>query len=151
MQRTPALQLHVQDISQLQYKWIEQAILASSNVVQYGNQNTIVFVLPAALPEIRDFLMNGGSLLPVKAGMKKSSLYMFKQSCLRVWSVLQSILPLVKYGAWLHIDLSQTKCLTTHDNHKSFQLMHVEWLEHDGSMVSASSVSVSLGVSCEYV
>ena len=70
---------------------MEQALLASSNVVQYGNQNTIVFVLPPALPEIRDFLMNGGGLLPVKAGMKQSSVYMFKQSCLRVWDVLQSI------------------------------------------------------------
>ena len=55
---------------------MEQALLASSNVVQYGNQNTIVFILPPALPEIRDFLMNGGGLLPVKAGMKQRSVYM---------------------------------------------------------------------------
>ena len=48
---------------------MDQALLGSYNVVQYCNQNTIAFVLPPALPKIRDFLMNGGGLLPVKAGM----------------------------------------------------------------------------------
>ena len=33
--------------------------------------------------------MNGGGLLPVKAGMQQSSHYVFKQSGLRVWDVLQ--------------------------------------------------------------
>ena len=44
------------------------------------------------------------------------------------------------------MDLSQTKSLTTHDNHKSFQLMHVERREHDSSLVSARSVSGRPGV-----
>ena len=73
---------------------MEQALLASSNVVQYGNQNTIVFVLPPALPEIRELLMNGRCLLPVKAGMNQISLCMFKQSCWRDCDVLQTLLPL---------------------------------------------------------
>ena len=44
------------------------------------------------------------------------------------------------------IDLSQTTCLTAHDYHKLFQVMHVERLEHYDSLVSASSVSVRSGV-----
>ena len=40
------------------------------------------------LHEIRDFVMKEGHLVPVKAGLQQSSLYMFKQSCLRVWGVL---------------------------------------------------------------
>ena len=68
---------------------MDQDFLAPSNVVQCCNQTTIAFVLPPVLPEIRDFLMNGGCFLPVKAGMKQSSLYMFNQSGLRVLDVLQ--------------------------------------------------------------
>ena len=107
-ERTPALshsQFPVQDISQLQCRRMEQPLLVvvvPSNVVQYGNQTTIAFVLPPVLPEIRDFLMNGGCLSPVKAGMKQSSLYMFKQSSMGVWDVLQIVLPLVKDGALVH-------------------------------------------------
>ena len=44
------------------------------------------------------------------------------------------------------IDLSQTTCLTAHDDHILFQVLHVERLEHYGSLVSASSVSVRSGV-----
>ena len=110
---------------------MEQPLLASSNVVQYGNQNTIVFALPPTLPEIRNFLMNGGGLLPVKAGMKQSSVYMFKQSCLRVGAGLFATckgrclgsLTLAKPHALLH---------NSNGNHKSFQLLHVWRLEHDG-------------------
>ena len=68
---------------------MEQALLGSKNVVQYCNQNKIAFVLPPALPENRELLMNGGGLLPVKAGMQQSSHDVFKQSGLKVWDVLQ--------------------------------------------------------------
>ena len=148
----PYLQFPVQDISQLHCGRMEQALLASANVVQYGNQNTIVFVLPPALPEIRDFLMNGGGLITSsKRWYEAEFCLQFKQSCLRVWGVLQSLfttwiircigsLTLAKPHALLH---------NSHDNHTSFQLLHVERLEHDGSLVSASSVSLRLGVVCQ--
>ena len=43
------------------------------------------------------------------------------------------------------IDVRQTTPLATHDNHKSFQLLHVERLEHGGALASVSSVSVRPG------
>ena len=46
-------------------------------------------------------------------------------------------------------DLSQKKSVTTHENQKSFQLLHVERLKHNGPLVSASSVSVRPGVVCQ--
>ena len=114
VKRTPALQFHVQDFSQLQSRRMEQALLSSSNVVQYGNQNTIVglFVLPPTLPEIRELLMNGGCLLPVKAGMNQISLCMFKQSCLRDCGVLQTLFTTCITTMPGFIDLSQTTSLT---------------------------------------
>ena len=108
--------------------------MASLNVVQYGNQNTIVLVLPPALPEIRDVLVNGGGLLPMKAGMKQSSVYMFKQSCLRVWDVLHSCFTTWKIRCLGSLTLANPQALlhNSFENHKSFQLLHVERLEHDG-------------------
>ena len=44
---------------------------------------------------------------------------------------------------------SQTIPLNTHDNPNSFQLLHVERLEHGGSLVSVSSDSVRPGVFCQ--
>ena len=111
-----------------------------------------LFCHPHALPEIRDFLMNGGGLITSsKRWYEAEFCLQFKQSCLRVWGVLQSIfttwiircigsLTLAKPHALLH---------NSHDNHTSFQLLHVERLEHDGSLVSASSVSLRLGVVCQ--
>ena len=143
----PHLQFPVQDLSRLQCRMMEQALLTSSNVVQYGKQHAIVFLLSPALPEIRVLLMIGGCLVPVKAGLKRC---MFKQSCSRGWDVLQSILPLVKKTMPGFIDLSQTTSFTIHDDHKSFPLLHMERLEHDVSLVSASNVSVNPGVFCQY-
>ena len=48
------------------------------------------------------------------------------------------------------IDLSQTACLTAHDDHKLFQVVHVERLEHYDALVIASSVSVRSGVCYQY-
>ena len=59
--------------------------------------------------------MNECHLVQEKAGLKQSSLYMLKLSCLKVWDVLQSL-----------FTNSKIRSLNKHDNHKSFKLLHVK-------------------------
>ena len=110
MQRTPHvlhLQSPVQNLSKAAVKRMEQALLAYTSVVQYGNQIPLSsFAIP--LPEIRNLLINEGHLVPVKAGLKQSSIYMFKQICLRVWDVLQSLFTTCKISCLASWTLAKT-------------------------------------------
>ena len=87
---------------------------------------TIVFPSPPPFAEIWDFLVYWCCLIPVKTGLKQCSLYMFKETCLWWWDVLQSLFTACKKTMPGSIDLSQTTSFTIHYNDISFQLLHVE-------------------------
>ena len=100
----------------------------------------LVFILQTPLPEIRDFLMNESHLVPVKAGLKQSSLYTFIQSHLRVWDVLQSIVTTCKILCLASLTLAKTHPLLYMiiTNRSSFCTSRYPGVKQDGSFGSES-------------